>query len=36
MKCPKCGRKLIERYGKYGKFLGCTGFPLCKFTKDLN
>ena len=29
--CPKCGSKLVEREGKYGKFLGCSNFPKCRF-----
>ncbi len=29
--CPRCGGKLIEREGKYGKFLGCSNYPDCKF-----
>lgn len=29
--CPKCGGKLVEREGKYGKFLGCSNFPKCRF-----
>ena len=29
--CPRCGGKLIEREGKYGKFLGCANYPDCKF-----
>jgi len=33
--CPKCGLRLIERSGKYGRFLGCSGYPRCKFTKKL-
>lgn len=32
-KCPKCGGQLIERNGKYGKFIGCSNYPRCKFTK---
>ncbi len=28
--CPKCGKPLIEREGRYGKFLGCSGYPKCK------
>lgn len=28
--CPKCGRLLVIREGRYGKFLGCPGFPECK------
>lgn len=31
--CPKCGKPLIERNGIYGKFLGCTGFPGCRYTR---
>lgn len=32
-KCPKCGGELIERNGKYGKFIGCSNYPKCKYTK---
>lgn len=32
--CPKCGKPLAEKTGKYGKFLGCSGFPACKYTKS--
>jgi DNA topoisomerase-1 len=28
--CPKCGKPLIEREGRLGKFLGCSGYPKCK------
>ncbi len=31
--CPRCGGVLLERNGKYGKFLGCSNYPKCKFTK---
>lgn len=31
MICPKCGSALIERNGKYGKFIGCTNFPKCRY-----
>jgi len=34
--CPECGKELVLRRGKRGKFLGCSGFPKCKFTKDLD
>ncbi|MFX1392198.1 MAG: UvrD-helicase domain-containing protein [Promethearchaeota archaeon] len=30
--CQICGKPLVEREGKYGKFLGCTGFPQCRYT----
>ena len=33
--CPKCGNKLVERKGKYGRFLGCSNYPQCKFTQKL-
>jgi len=33
--CPKCGSKLIERIGIYGKFFGCAKYPYCKFKKEL-
>lgn len=28
--CPECGSMLLEREGKHGKFLGCSGYPECK------
>lgn len=34
-KCPDCGGDLIEKNGKYGKFLGCSNYPKCRFTKNL-
>lgn len=33
--CPQCGAPLVVRIGKYGKFLSCSKFPECKFTKPL-
>ena len=33
--CPCCGGKLIYREGKYGEFLGCSKYPKCKFTKNI-
>lgn len=32
-KCPKCSSDLIARYGKYGKFYACSGYPDCKYIK---
>ena len=32
-KCPKCESALVVRYSKYGKFLACSKYPKCKFTK---
>lgn len=34
--CPKCGGKLVEREGKYGKFIGCSNFPKCRFVVSQN
>lgn len=34
-KCPECGKDLIYRDGRNGKFIGCSGFPECKFTKAI-
>ena len=31
--CPKCGSPLVERYGKYGKFIACSNYPNCKYIK---
>ena len=33
--CPKCSGWLQTRMGKYGRFLGCTNFPACGYTRDL-
>ena len=29
--CPECGRPLVYRYGKFGKFAACSGYPECKY-----
>jgi len=29
--CPKCGSKLVQRTGKYGQFMGCSGYPKCRY-----
>ncbi|HEC33211.1 MAG TPA: type I DNA topoisomerase, partial [Chloroflexi bacterium] len=31
--CPECGKPLIIRWGRYGKFIGCRGFPECRYTE---
>lgn len=33
--CEKCGRNLVIKSGRYGKFLACPGFPECRNTKPL-
>jgi DNA topoisomerase-1 len=31
--CPDCGKELVIRYGRYGKFISCSGFPDCRHTE---
>jgi DNA topoisomerase-1 len=31
--CPKCGSPLIIRWGRYGKFIGCSNYPECRHTE---
>ena len=33
--CEKCGRNLVIKTGRFGKFLACPGYPECSFTKPL-
>lgn len=32
--CPECGKSLIIKEGRFGKFIACSGYPNCKFTKS--
>lgn len=32
-KCPKCGKPMVIRFSKFGKFYACSGYPECKTTK---
>ncbi len=34
--CPECGQQLSIRLGKSGRFIGCTGYPDCSYTRPLN
>ncbi|MCG8605237.1 topoisomerase DNA-binding C4 zinc finger domain-containing protein, partial [bacterium] len=34
-KCPECSSELIIRWGRNGKFIACSGYPDCKYTKPL-
>jgi DNA topoisomerase-1 len=34
--CPKCGKKLTKRLGKFGFFLACSGFPECRHTESIS
>ena len=31
--CPDCGKELVIRWGRYGKFISCSGFPDCRHTE---
>ncbi|RVU55311.1 type I DNA topoisomerase [Anaerosphaera multitolerans] len=35
IKCEKCGRNMVIKMGRYGKFLACPGFPECRNAKPL-
>ncbi|MGE0160960.1 MAG: type I DNA topoisomerase [Gemmatimonadales bacterium] len=34
--CDKCGRPMIVRWNRFGRFLGCSGYPECKSTRSLD
>ncbi len=34
--CEKCGSPLVAKYGRFGRFLACSRYPECKFTKAIN
>jgi len=31
--CPTCGKELVIRFGRFGKFISCSGFPECRYTE---
>ncbi len=35
-KCPVCGAPLVVKWGRYGKFIACSNYPECKYTRPLN
>ena len=35
VECDKCGRMMVYKYGRYGKFLACPGYPECKNAKPI-
>lgn len=35
VKCPKCGKEMKIRQGRYSKFYGCVNYPACNGTKPL-
>ena len=32
--CPKCGKPLVVKTGRFGKFVACSGYPECKYTQS--
>ncbi|MDP2963668.1 MAG: type I DNA topoisomerase [Sulfurimicrobium sp.] len=34
--CPKCGKHLTARLGKRGKFIGCSAYPECDYTRNMD
>lgn len=34
--CEKCGKKMVIRWGRFGKFIACPGFPECRNTKAIS
>lgn len=33
--CPTCGRSMVIKHGRFGKFISCSGYPDCKTTKPI-
>jgi DNA topoisomerase-1 len=33
--CPQCGEPLVIRQGRYGKFIGCSAYPKCRYTAQI-
>jgi DNA topoisomerase-1 len=34
--CPECAKPLKERWGRFGKFISCSAYPECRYTRNLN
>jgi DNA topoisomerase-1 len=34
--CEKCGRKMVIKWGKFGRFMACSGYPECRNTRELS
>ena len=32
--CEKCGKELVIKFGRYGKFIACSGYPACRNAKS--
>lgn len=35
-RCPKCGQTMILKNGTYGEFLGCSNYPICDGSKNID
>ena len=33
--CEKCGKEMVKKWGRFGQFLACSGYPECKNTKEI-
>lgn len=33
--CPDCGRPLVSKFGRFGRFISCAGYPECKYRRSL-
>ncbi len=33
--CPECDKPMVVKHGRFGKFLACSGYPECKYTKSI-
>ena len=33
--CPNCGKPMVYKYGRYGRFMACSGYPDCKTVKKV-
>ncbi|MGD9820248.1 MAG: type I DNA topoisomerase [Aminobacteriaceae bacterium] len=33
--CPECGKPLVLKNGRFGEFIGCSGYPECRFTRPV-
>ncbi len=33
--CPECGHPLVYKHGRFGKFIGCSNFPTCKYRSGI-
>ncbi|NLN86002.1 MAG: type I DNA topoisomerase [Syntrophomonadaceae bacterium] len=34
--CPQCGKPMLIKHGRFGKFIACSGFPDCRYTESIN